>query len=92
LIHTSSNTLTKSEIITLENGVKEVYFNFDEPTFNGNDLYNVVINGTGYVPTVNSYIAWRQSFPDTVYGGYTPSFNTLHIAPYYMSSIIGAEF
>lgn len=92
LIATSTNTLTKSEIITLENGVKEIYFEFDYIPCNGETLYNFVINGTGYTsPTTTSHIAWRKAFPDPVYtSGYTPAMETVPYSPYALY-IIGAN-
>lgn len=81
----------KSELITLENGVKETGFEFANPISLGeNTWYNVVINGSGYLPTDTSYICWMKAFPDPVYtNNFTPSFEVLGKAPYQMYIISG---
>lgn len=83
LLATSTNSLTKSEIITLENGIKEIYFEFNYPVFNGADIYSFVLNGVGYTGSDSSHISWMKAFPDPVYSsGYTPAIETLPYAPY----------
>lgn len=93
LLHTSSDTRTKAEIITLANGVKEIYFTFNEVNLNQGDKYHFVLNGTGYVPVVgSSYVAWRVAWPDPVYrNNYTPTSVNLTTAPFFISSLIGAD-
>lgn len=92
LLATSTNTLTKAEIITLDNGVKEIYFEFDDFPVVGADKYNLVINGAGYAPTGSSHLAWRKAFPDPVYsGGFTPSIERMMYAPYEVYAI-GGDF
>jgi hypothetical protein len=66
LLHTSTDSRTKAEIHTLDHGVKEVYFTFNEVPLQANTWYNLVINGTGYSPTSGSYLAWRHAYPDPV--------------------------
>lgn len=83
LLATSTNVQLKADVHTLENGLKEIWFEFDYPVFNGADKYNIVINGTGYTYDVNSHLAWMKGFPNPVYsGGYTPAIETLPYAPY----------
>ena len=83
LLATSTNVQTKTAIHTLENGVKEIWFDFDKPVFNGKDIFNLVLNGTGYIGTSDSHIAWLKAFPNPVYSsGYTPSMLTIPYAPY----------
>lgn len=66
LLHTSDSR-TKAEIITENYGVRETWFEFTNPiSLQALTWYNVVINGTGYSPTTNSYLAWRHAFPDPV--------------------------
>ena len=81
----------KSELITLENGVKETGFEFsDSIPIQKDTFYNVVINGTGYNPTDTSYICWMKAFPDPVYTtDFTPAFETLGKAPYQVYFISG---
>lgn len=87
----STDARTKSELITLENGVKETGFEFSSVIpLQANTYYNIVINGTGYIPTASSYIAWMKAFPDPVYStDYTPAIETINYAPYQVYFISG---
>lgn len=92
LLHTSTDSRTKAEVHTLEHGVKEIYFTFNDVPLQSETFYNFVINGTGYVPTGSSYLAWMKAFPDPVYSNnFTPSLETLNIAPYQIYAI-GSDF
>lgn len=83
---------TKSEIHTLEHGVKEIYFEFNDVPLQGDTWYNFVMQGTGYVPTASSYLAWMKAFPDPVYSNnFTPALETLPFAPYQMYLIGSIE-
>jgi hypothetical protein len=89
----STNSLTKSEIITLDNGVKEIYFTFNDVLLDKDDSYNFVMQGVGYSPTSTSYLAWVQAFPDPVYtiNGFTSTLENINRAPYRIYAI-GAKF
>lgn len=93
LLHTSTDTRLKSEILTTEdNGVREIYFTFNDINLKANDTYHFVINGTGYSPTSSSFIAWRIAWPDPVYtANYTPTANNISIAPYMITTFIGGD-
>lgn len=91
LLHTSTTTLTKAQMITLENGVKEVYFEFDYPTFDADDSYHFVLFLTGYTGNDSTHVAWRQAWPDPVYTtNWTPDLINLSVAPYTIY-FIGSE-
>lgn len=91
LLHSSTDRRTKSEIHTLPHGVREIYFSFADVPLKGDDTYNVVINGAGYTPAVDSYLCWRKAFPDPVYAtGYTPAIETINRAPYALYFIGGS--
>lgn len=81
----------KSELITLENGVKETGFEFaNTVSLGANTWYNVVVNGTGYTPSDTSYVCWKKAFPDPVYTtNFVASFEKLAKAPYQMYLISG---
>jgi hypothetical protein len=82
LLHSSTTTLTKAQIITLANGIKEIYFEFDYPAFDADDIYHFVLTGTGYTGTDSTHIAWKHAWPDPVYTtGWTPSLMNLEVAP-----------
>lgn len=66
LLATSTNTLTKAQMITLENGVKEIYFDFDNFPVKQDNNYHFVINGVGYTGSASSHVAWMKGFPDPV--------------------------
>ena len=90
LLH-SSSTLTKAEIITLNNGVKEPFFSFDLPTFKSSTWFHIVPIATGYTGTSSSHIAWRKAWPDPIYRtGLTETYTNWTSHPY-MLHIIGAE-
>lgn len=94
LLHTSDNSVTKSELITSTNGVKEAYFEFDAPTgvpLKGTTTYRFALDGAGYTGSSSSHLAWRIGFPDPVYqNNITVSFNDLLQMPYTMV-FVGAE-
>lgn len=91
LLATSTDVRTKAEIHTLANGIKEIYFNFNDVPLKGADLYNFVLQGTGYAPAGGSHLAWMKGFPDPVYtAGYTPTLESLAVAPYQIYFIGGA--
>lgn len=83
LLATSTNTLTKAEIITLENGVKEIYFDFNDFPVKQDNSYHFVINGTGYTGSVSSHVAWMKGYPDPVLDQTpAPSFSNLLTSGY----------
>jgi hypothetical protein len=85
LLYTSSNSPTKASLITLDNGIKEFYFEFNPPTgvpIKANDPLYFVINGTGVSGfDETSHIAWKKAWPDPAYrlGGGT-DYNDLFIS------------
>ena len=91
LIYSSTDVRTKAEIHTLPNGDKSTYFTFNDVLIQANTYYNLVINGTGYIPTTNSYLAWRLAFPDPVYRDplFTYGFSNINRCPYALEIIAG---
>jgi hypothetical protein len=67
LLYTSTNVILKSEYITLANGIKEAYWEFDCPAFKDTDFYHFVPIANGYTGTVSSHLAWKKAWPDPVY-------------------------
>lgn len=80
----TSDSIIKSQILTLDNGVREVYFNFNYLPLHADTKYNVVINGTGYTGNSSSHIAINKAWPQTIYGGFTPAGDNLLTAPNYL--------
>jgi hypothetical protein len=82
-LFTSSNLITNSEIISLENGVKEIYFTFNDVNLKSNTQYAFLTRGNGYTGSSSSHIAWKTSFPDPVYTtNLTLSYENLLRYPY----------
>jgi len=68
LLHTSTNSPTKAELITLNHGIKETYFEFSNPNLAAETYYNFVINASGYSgASDSSHLAWRIDWPDPIY-------------------------
>lgn len=67
LLHTSTNVVTKAQLITDLSGYKEAPFNFNEPVFNGNDWYHLVPFATGYTYSSSAWLGWMKDWPDPVY-------------------------
>ncbi len=67
LLYTSTNSILKTSFITLQNGIKEAFWEFDYPTFKGTDFYHFVPHGTAYVGTDSSHLAWKKAWPDPIY-------------------------
>jgi len=89
LLATSTNSPLKSEIFTTYgNGIKEIFFEFNNFNVQSETLYNIVINGIGYSPTSSSFLGWRKAYPDPIYrAGYTPTKENLGVAPYEISFV-----
>lgn len=83
LLHTSDSR-TKAQIHTENYAIRETWFEFtNTAALQGDTWYNLVINGTGYSPTTNSYLAWRHGYPDPVIStNYTAAVETINQAPY----------
>lgn len=64
---TSTNTFLKADICTLENGVKEIYFDFENFQARAGEYYGIVPEIEGYTPALDSYVAWKKAWPDPVY-------------------------
>ena len=91
LLYSSLTTHTKAEIITLENGVKEVYFEFDDKPLDDGNTYHFCLEGTSSGLSTSSKIAWKTTWPDPVYGGFSESFANRAQYPFTIV-LIGAEF
>lgn len=93
LLYSSTDNRTKAQIHTLPNGVKSTYFTFEDVPLQANTYYNLVINGSGYLPTANSYVAWKIDFPDPIYRDplFSYNFTNINRCPYSLE-LIAAEF
>lgn len=90
LLATSTDVRTKSEIITDTNGVKEIYFNFNNFGMQKNDTYNFVLNGSGYTGSSSSHLAWMRGYPDPVHRPNGFGYVDLAVAPFALYTI-GAD-
>lgn len=90
VIATSTNSWNAADLYTQAHAVKEMYFDFDYPTFKIDDLYHFVPYADTYTGTINSHIAWKNTFPDPPYkAGLTLTYEKLLIYPYDLT-IIGS--
>jgi hypothetical protein len=90
LMYSSSNTVTSASICTLANGNKEIYFEFNPPDgveIRGEEYYHLVLSSLTYVGDDNSHLAWKASWPDHTYSGFTPDAVNLNLAPFQVSFI-----
>ena len=92
-LHTS-NSLTKAQMITLSNGIKEVYFEFNPDygvSIHGQSYYHIVINGSGYTGNDSAHVAWMKDWPDQLYSDfYTPTTGNFAVGPFKLT-FIGAD-
>lgn len=56
----SSQEQLKANIITLGNGVKDIYFEFENCVFRENEKYNISLYLTNYTGTAASHISWAK--------------------------------
>lgn len=91
LIATSTNSFNRADVITLNSGVKEIYFTFDDVSLSPNLFYHLVLNCSNYTATASDHIAWRKAWPDPVYRtGWSQTYESLGVAPYFLT-VIGAK-
>lgn len=89
-ITSSSTVWTKAQLISLDHGVKSMYFNFNDVALQKNTFYHFIPRASGYTGTDNSHLAWRKGWPDPTYTkNLTTNYNTLLTSPY-MMSFVGA--
>lgn len=88
LITTSTNSFNRSDIITQNSGVKEIYFLYDDVSLRSNLYYHLVINCSNYTGSSSDHIAWRKAWPDPVYrNGWSQTFESLGVAPYFLTAV-----
>jgi len=89
LIATSTNSWEKSDLLDLEDqGVRELWFEFEETSLNSDTWYHLVLNCTGYTYDADKHIAFRKAWPDAVYRtGLPGTFESLIASPYFLIGI-----
>jgi hypothetical protein len=89
----SMNSFNLGDILTTHpNGVAEIYFEFIPFGIRKTDTYHIVLKADTYVPTANSFLAWRNAWPDPVYKtNYTPTGLNFLQSPYLITAVIGSE-
>lgn len=92
LVATSTNLITKAEMITLANGVKEIPFLFDEFNMRATDRYHFILGAHGYTANWDTAgLAWRKGWPDPVYTtNIVTDFTSVGESPYTLYAI-GSE-
>lgn len=66
-IATSTNSRTKSELITLDHGFKQTYFEFNSIPLQASETYFLGLIFAGYTGDQSSHCAWASSWPDPEY-------------------------
>lgn len=88
----STTTRSKAELITLNNGIKEAYFELNDEAFTGTDSYWFAPKVTGaYVGNETSHLAWKKAWPDPVYRTSVDSGATMIAVAPYDIYFIGSE-
>jgi hypothetical protein len=78
-------------MITETNGIKEVYFEFNDVALDRSNWYHFVLNGSVSGLSSSSTVAWKHGWPDNVYRtGLDLDFEELLTSPYHVY-YIGAE-
>lgn len=67
LLHTSTNVITKAQMMTTGTGIYDIPFFFDNPVFKAGDYYAFIIRVSNYNFLDGTYLGWRKDFPDPVY-------------------------
>lgn len=93
VLATSTNSWSTSDLLsTHQNGVKEIYFEFDPILVHADDTYHLVLNADTYSYTISNQLAWRNVWPDPVYKtNFTVTGNNYLSSPLFVSAVIGAE-
>lgn len=84
LLHSSTNTLDKSDLMTENYACKEVYFEFNNINLSKDREYFFTIAADDYDGTNDSHIAWRNTFPDPIFDLYdgSPTLDASNISLY----------
>lgn len=93
LLMSSTNTYTKNQITTYDNGAREIYFEFTPKHLLSSETYFVTLSATSYTGTDSSHIGWVIAFPDYLYSvtGSNNTFQTKNLGYYPQTlSLIGA--
>ena len=85
-------SLQAENVFLLDNGLMELYFQFNKVPISANVKYHAALEGASSGFTTSSTIGWKTSFPKPVYtGGFAQSFSNLPKFPFTFVAI-GAEF
>jgi len=92
LILNSTKVWTKAEIITTDNGFKEIYFDFDKLPLQQSSWYHAVFYADTYTPSSSEHVSFAIGFPDPIYTlNQTVDLIKLQTLPISIS-LIGADF
>jgi hypothetical protein len=88
----SSKVWEKADILTLDNGFFEIYFDFADIALQADTRYHFVFNANSYTGTDSSHIAMRVAYPRPVYEtGLTITPEKIQTMPILLY-LIGAEY
>lgn len=90
LLHTSTNTILKAEVMSKLHGFRGLSFEFDLPVFKGTDKYAFVLQGSGYTGNASSHIGWIKDWPKPASRiNVDSSYTKLGVSPYTWRPIWG---
>lgn len=93
MLYETDVNLSKAEILSLDNGVRNVYFKFSEaPYLKAGETYALVPWITGYTGDESAHVAWKVEYPNLVYdhADTVGGVDSLYSCPYEFS-ILGAR-
>lgn len=91
LLYTSTNSILKADLHTLDYADKGFGMLFDYVSLKGGESYALVPRATGYTATSNSYLGWQLGYPDPAYRTNVPllSVTNLGRSPFKITGFIG---
>jgi len=93
LLHTSTNSILKAELHTLEYADKGCIFLFNNIALKGGQPYALVPRATGYSATSSSYLGWQLGYPDPAYKTNVPVTSVANVgrSPFKLDGFEGAD-
>lgn len=88
---TSINSFQPGDLLeTQAYGMKFIYFEFTPFGVRAGDKYHFTLSADGYLPTDNSFMAWRNIWPDPIYTEGISAVSVIN-SPIMISGVIGSK-
>lgn len=91
LLYTSTNTILKADLHTLEYADKGFGMLFNNVALKGGESYALVPRATGYTATSSAYLGWQLGYPDPAYTTNVPTSSVANLgrSPFKITGIVG---